>query len=84
LNVTPNDAARKVGLRVDRNMLVPQASGIAKLSAGMDAQMGATVEGEESLSIWRHSDGICLGELAISIQGRAIRNSIIAIVQPAP
>lgn len=81
LQVSPNDAARKLGLRIDRNMQVPPDSLIAKL--GTDGDAADPVRGVESLQAWRHSDGTAIGTALIDVEARSQGDRVIALIQPS-
>lgn len=75
-----NDAAKKVGLRVNPNMQVPDVSLLAYLFHDSDDQREAV--GRESLLTWRHSDGTSTGEMDVVIEARRMRDRVIAIATP--
>lgn len=83
LQVSPNDAARKLGLRIDRNMQVPPDSLISELGADGDAASAGPVRRVESLQEWRHSDGTAIGTGLIDVEARSQGDRVIALIQPS-
>lgn len=81
--VTANEAARRIRLRFDRNMEVPQESIIYKLHnrlfVGFEPEPGAVVE---SLAVWRHSDGTTLGSSEVVVEARRLPDRVYALVRP--
>lgn len=80
----PNDEARAAGLRIDRNMQVPEESVIHSLwvvGEGSDDLIHA--EAVESLGDWKHSDGEAVGHLDVRIEARRVRDKVIALVTAA-
>ena len=75
--VGSNDAARRSGLKVHKNMAIPASSIIAKLY-GSDNQANAS--GEESLSIWRHSDGSAIGFHQVRIEAVRVKDRVLALI----
>ncbi len=82
IKTNPNDAARKCGLRIDKNMLVPTASAITGcFMADHDSEAKSTIA-VESLATWRHSNGEAIGTGLVQIETRFFRDSVIALIQP--
>jgi hypothetical protein len=77
VNVMPNDAAKAAGLRIDRNMEVPESSIIARA-----IQLGdeTIVSGHENLATWTHSDGSPLPTANVTIDASATEERAIAVV----
>ncbi|MCZ6654733.1 MAG: hypothetical protein O7D91_17115 [Planctomycetota bacterium] len=74
LQVTPNDAARGCGFRIDRNMRVPTGSILSK--------QFSSSEGVESLDDWCHSDGTSVGTGLIHVEARSQHERVVALIQP--
>lgn len=83
LTVVPNDAAREVGLRIDRNMQIPKGS-VAYFEDLVKGTIDVASErsGIENLSRWTHSDGSSLRNIDAYIEARRVVDRIIAIVRP--
>lgn len=82
-NANGNDGARRIRLRFDRNMEVPDASVLARLFAGeVDRGSSTDLSGYESLSLWQHSDGSTLGDGTVFIQARRLPTLVFALVVP--
>ena len=83
IRVTPNDQAKQLGLRFDRNMEVPEQSVIARLFRGIDESGGAgDAAGHESLQLWMHSNGKSLGATSVVIEARRLQDRVFALVRP--
>lgn len=79
-----NDAARELRMRFDRNMEVPDQSVIFRSFASQTTGSTATdLEGIESLSIWKHSDGSVLGSMDVKIEARRLKDRVFALVRPS-
>lgn len=79
--VFPNDEARKIGLRIDPNMKVPERSIISSAfntTDGIDSTFDTS--GVESLRDWKHSNGVPVGESNVRIEARRVPGKVIAIV----
>jgi hypothetical protein len=82
--VSASDPARKLRLRIDRNLEVPAESILARLLSEPDDAPGTrNAAGVESLTLWRHSDGKALGSTNIRIEARRLNDSVFALVCPA-
>ncbi len=80
----PNDKARAAGLRIDRNMQVPEESVIHSLwVADSESDDLANAEAVESLKDWKHSDGHAVGSIEVRIEGRRVPDKVIALVTAA-
>lgn len=82
IKTSSNDAARKCGLRIDKNMLVPASSTVTTCFGGEHDYETNTAIAFESLAIWRHSNGEAVGTGLVQIETRFIRDSVIALIQP--
>ena len=82
LQVSANDAARKGGYRIDRNMQVPGGSMLARRFDSKEDTVSVPVEGVESLDDWRHSDGTPVGTGNIRVEARLQGERVIALIQP--
>ena len=77
----PNESVNGTGLRVDRNMRVPENSVIHSLWAtggGLDAFYDA--DAVESLRDWKHSNGDAVGDLDVRVEARLVPGKVIALV----
>jgi hypothetical protein len=84
LGVTLNQPARGSRFRIDRNMAIPPASLITKaFDAMVDADSQVGLLGEESLALWRHSNGQAVGFVQIRIETLQIYDHVYALLQPA-
>jgi len=82
LQVSVNDAARKGGYRIDRNMQVPGGSILARQFNSREDAVSLPVAGVESLNDWRHSDGTPVGTARIHVEARSQGERVIALIQP--
>ncbi len=84
VRATPNEQAKLLRLRFDRNMEVPEESVIARLFFETDWSEGARdAAGVESLTLWQHSDGKALGTASVVIEARRMKDCVFALVGPA-
>jgi hypothetical protein len=77
----PNDLVSGSGLRIDRNMQVPENSVIHSVSStceGSDATFDT--DAVESLRDWKHSDGEPVGEIVVRVEARRVPGKVIALV----
>jgi hypothetical protein len=79
IHVTPNEMARRRGIRIHLNFRVPASSVIAKVFK----EELTSGEAFENLSWWRSSDGTQMKNLSIFVQARRIGASVFAVVIPA-
>ena len=78
---TANHAARALGLRIDKNMEIPDDSIVALLyNSGVPPVLD--VIGTESLSLWKHSDGTSVGDSDVVIEARRFGDCVVALVDP--
>ena len=83
-NATGNDEARKIRLRFDRNMAVPETSVFVRLFAGeVNCGSSTDLSGYECLTVWQHSDGSTLGDADVFIEARRLPNMVFGLVVPA-
>jgi hypothetical protein len=79
--VVPNDKAKAAGLRIDRNMRVPEDSVIHSLWVrGEGLEAGIDADGVESLRDWKHSNGDAVGDLDVRVEARLVPDKVIALV----
>ena len=82
-NATGNDEAKRIRLRLDRNMEVPETSVFARLFGGeVDRGSSTDLSGYESLSMWQHSDGSTLGNTNIFVHARRLPSMLFGLVVP--
>lgn len=82
LKVIGNEASRACGLRLVRNMQVPDVSILHRLFFSREPiPVGAAMSGEEDLGQWRRSNGQQLPACPIKVEARPGRRHIEAIVQ---
>lgn len=77
----PNESVKASGLRIDRNMQVPEDSVMHSLwvrGEGLDAVIDA--DGVESLRDWKHSNGDPVGDLDVRVEARLVPDKVIALV----
>jgi hypothetical protein len=79
VTVLTNPAAKEAGIRVDRNMEVPEKSVIAQAVGRGDELV---VHGKENLSSWVHSDGSSLPDVDVIIESSSTRERAIALIRP--
>jgi len=79
-----NEAAGAAGLRIDRNMQVPESSVIHELwmaRNGSDEPVHAAAI--ENLADWKHSNGESVGDLDVRVEARRVPDKVIALVTVA-
>ena len=81
-SVMANEAARDIGMRINRNMTVPDDSVIGRVFRDHERGISNGMTGLENLGDWRHSDGSTLGDFEVTIEARPIRDSVVALVTP--
>lgn len=79
VRVSPNDAARAMGLQIHPRMRVPVQSVISRVFAGTTAPDHA----EEDLSWWEASGGTVLPACPILVEARSVWSGVEALIQPA-
>ena len=78
-----NDAARKQGFCIHKNMRIPTPSVIFKhYEATQEHKLTIDAAGVENLSIWTHSDGIALGDRDVFVEARRYKDRVIALITP--
>jgi hypothetical protein len=77
VRVTPNDAARQLGLFIPRNMRVPTPSVLSRV---FDSEL-TCLEAVENLSWWT-SDGKCLPEQSVHMEARRTGQRSQGLVTP--
>jgi hypothetical protein len=75
-SVVSSDNARGSGLYIPKNYRVPETSVIHQVHNGQQDQAAAV----ECLSLWKSSDGNCLGPKAIQIEVRKSFDSVLALI----
>lgn len=81
LKVRPNSGARG-SLLIHENMEVPSSSVIARLLLGVgDCEFTREAGDDENLCSWEHSDGRCLANVDVYVEGRRVGDEVIALVQ---
>jgi len=78
IHVTPNQAARDIGLTIFENMRVPERSVIHKV---FDAEV-SSAEAEEDLAWWRASNGTQLTRRRVRVIAKRVRDSVQALIVP--
>jgi hypothetical protein len=78
ISVMPN-AATKGKFSFHKNMTVPPSSVIHEFHSGVGGGSALTMR-TESLQIWRHSDGRCLGFGSVRIEVRKVGEAVHALV----
>jgi hypothetical protein len=82
LKAIGNDAFRESGLRLVRNMQVPEASILHRLFFSRESiSPGAALLNAEDLGQWRRSNGQHLSSCPITVEARPGRRHIEALVQ---
>lgn len=83
LVANPNAAAKTIGFRVDKNMRVPEESVLYRLYLMTVADGEFTdIKGDESLNLWKHSDGTTLGDCEVRCEARRFNDRVVALVYP--
>jgi hypothetical protein len=75
-SVVPSNNARQYGLYIPKNYRVPGSSVIHLMHNGQQDHAAAV----ECLSLWKSSDGKCLGPKAIQIEVRKSFDSVLALI----
>lgn len=78
VKVSPNDAAREIGLKIFANMRVPEQSVIYKIFVG-EIDLG---EAEEDLHWWRASSGTQLQKRRVRVLARQAWGAVQALILP--
>ena len=78
-SVVPSNNARQYGLYIPKNYRVPESS-VIHLVHNRQQDRAAAVE---CLSLWKSSDGKCLGPKAIQIEVRKSFGSVLALISLA-
>jgi hypothetical protein len=76
-----NAAAKIMGLRINRNMSIPPTSVIATIFRDGTGDIASPKN--ESLLLWRHSNGKPIGQGQVQIEARRAGDRVYAILQPA-
>lgn len=76
VRVTPNEQAREAGLRIHRNMRVPEASVIYRLFA----EGAERLEAEENLNMWSASDGTRLASRPVHVEAFRLNDQLFALI----
>ncbi len=79
VSITSNDAARRVGLDIFRNMRIPQESAIYRLFHGIEDYLSTL----EDLGAWQSSDGSSLPARRVLVEARRFGADVYALVTPA-
>lgn len=79
VSVMMNEEAKAAGIRIHRNMEVPETSVVAQAIARGDETV---VQGRENLSTWLHSDGSSLPDAETVIEASATADRAIALIRP--
>jgi hypothetical protein len=74
--VTSNEAARVAGLRIHRNMRIPEDSVIHSVFRGDAERLQAT----ENLSMWSASDGTRLPDRSVRVDAFRLNDNVFALV----
>jgi hypothetical protein len=80
LKCSSNPAAKSAKIMFHGNMEVPRCSAVFGRFYGVVVE--ERVE-RESLRLWTHSDGSCLGCMDVQLETRRIKDHLIALVTPA-
>ena len=78
VRVSPNDEAKKAGLRIWQNMRIPEKSVIYRVFANNIA----ADESEEDLSWWESSDGRKLPRLSVQVMAKSYGDVVQALISP--
>lgn len=76
LSVTSNDAARTVGLFINRNRRVPEKSVISQVFS----RTADNLEAIENLAWWEASDGSSLADCSVVVESRRIGEDTYALI----
>lgn len=79
LKITSSETARRRGLRIHRNMRVPESSVISRVF-DTDADY---LEGVEDLSSWESSDGSRLPECRVTVKAKKFWGKVYALIVPS-
>jgi hypothetical protein len=74
--VTPNEAARVAGLRIHRNMRIPEDSVIQCVFTGRAERLQAA----ENLGMWSASDGTRLTARSVHVEAFRLNESVFALI----
>ncbi len=82
LNSMPNDAARRTGLQIHKNMRVPEHSVLFELFKSTDKPDFENSERVENLARWTTSEGESLSDLEVHVEGIRVQGKVFAIITP--
>ena len=83
LVVAPNEAAKKNGIRVDRNMQVPAESVLSSLFFTTPiGRLSLDAKAQENLGIWRHSNGTSLANIDVNVEARRLGDRVMGLILP--